>query len=521
MADRTRTQKSIKNAQVSMFYYFVQLILGFWSRKVFFQYLGSEILGLDTTATNLLSFLNLAEMGISTAVGFFLYKPMYHHDTKTINEIVALEGWVYRRIAYFIICAAVVLMAFFPLIFAKSTIPLWCVYAIFLVMLFGSMLGYFINYKMIVLGADQKIYKVTIVTQGAGVFLKILLILLLPIVSSPFVFYLLTNMVGYLFGCVWLNKVLQKEYPWLSVKGYDGKSLLQKYPDIMKKTKQVFVHRISGTILIQAAPLIMYAYTSLTIIAYYGNYMLVITKMSQLLNTVFGSTGAAIGNLIASGDKERIKKVFWELFDSRLFISFTALFCIYYLIEPFIRVWLGDDYLLSKELLIIMLFSFSIVANRTTVDSFICGSGLFHDIWAPITESIINLIASVTLGYYWEIEGVLLGGIISQSIFIGVWKPYFLFTEGIKESSLNYFIPFLGRCAIIGICFLVLYFATSFIDFESIDSYEKLIQCGLTVFLEVVITVFTMFYIFTSGMKFFVSRMYALFMAKLNEFRNR
>ena len=134
---------------------------------------------------------------------------MYHHDTKTINEIVALEGWVYRRIAYFIICAAVVLMAFFPLIFAKSTIPLWCVYAIFLVMLFGSMLGYFINYKMIVLGADQKIYKVTIVTQGAGVFLKILLILLLPIVSSPFVFYLLTNTVGYLFGCM-MEKVFSR-----------------------------------------------------------------------------------------------------------------------------------------------------------------------------------------------------------------------------------------------------------------------------------------------------------------------
>ena len=219
-----------------MFYYFVQLILGFWSRKVFFEYLGSEILGLDTTATNLLSFLNLAEMGISTAVGFFLYKPLYDHDTKSINEIVALEGWIYRRVAYVIICAAVILMGFFPLIFAKSVIPLWCAYATFLVMLFGSMLGYFINYKMIVLGADQKTYKVAIVTQGANAFFKILLILLLPIVSYPFIFYLSTNAVGYLFGAVWLNKVLKKEYPWLSVKGYDGKSLLQKYPDVMNAT---------------------------------------------------------------------------------------------------------------------------------------------------------------------------------------------------------------------------------------------------------------------------------------------
>ena len=202
-------------------------------------------------------------------------------------------------------------------------------------------------------------------------------------------------------------------------------------------------------------------------------------------------------------------------------MSWTALFCIYYLIGPFIRIWLGEEYLLSKELLMIMLVSFSIVVNRTTVDSFIWGSGLFHDIWAPITESIINLVASLILGYYWGIEGVLLGGIVSQAFFIGIWKPYFLFTEGIKESPFNYFIPFLGRCAVIGICFCVLYFATAFIDFESIDSYEKIIKYGLLVFVEVLITLFAMFYIFTSGMKVFVSRVYALSIAKLNRLRKR
>lgn len=52
----SHTTKSLKNAEVSVLYYTLNLIVGFWSRKVFYDYLGAEILGLDTTASSLLSF---------------------------------------------------------------------------------------------------------------------------------------------------------------------------------------------------------------------------------------------------------------------------------------------------------------------------------------------------------------------------------------------------------------------------------------------------------------------------------
>lgn len=110
--NESRTSKSIKNAQVSLIYYFIQLVLGFFSRKVFFDYLGSEILGLNTTAGNLLGFLNLAELGIGMSVGYFLYQPLYDKDVVRINKIITLQGWIYRRIAYAIIVGACVLMAF-------------------------------------------------------------------------------------------------------------------------------------------------------------------------------------------------------------------------------------------------------------------------------------------------------------------------------------------------------------------------------------------------------------------------
>ena len=88
MNKESRTAKSLKNSSVALAFYFVNLVLQFFSRKIFLDYLGAEVLGLNTTATNLLQFLNLAELGIGSAVGFSLYKPFYDKDTQTINELL-------------------------------------------------------------------------------------------------------------------------------------------------------------------------------------------------------------------------------------------------------------------------------------------------------------------------------------------------------------------------------------------------------------------------------------------------
>ncbi|MBR6270249.1 MAG: sugar transporter, partial [Bacteroidales bacterium] len=100
-----RTSKSLKNSQVAIVIQILSLIVGFISRKIFLDFLGTEILGLNTTATSILNFLNIAELGISSAIAVTLYKPIYDGDRKSIREIVALQGWLYKRVALFIIAA--------------------------------------------------------------------------------------------------------------------------------------------------------------------------------------------------------------------------------------------------------------------------------------------------------------------------------------------------------------------------------------------------------------------------------
>lgn len=514
----SRTSKSIKNAQVSLIYYFIQLILGFFSRKVFFDYLGSEILGLNTTASNLLGFLNLAELGVGMSVGYFLYQPLYNKDTIRINKIISLQGWIYRRIAYVIIAGACILMCFFPIIFAKSPLSLWYSYATFGVLLFSAMLGYFVNYKQILLQADQKNYKVQRIMQGAIVVKTIFQIVLMPIVPSPFVYWLIMELVFAIIGATVLNRVMKKEYPWLSTSEYDGHRLLKEMPEIMKKTKQVFIHKICSVILSQCTPLVMYAYSTLTIVAFYGNYQLIVGKVGYLLQMIFSSTGAGIGDLIASKNEKRIRSVFWELLDSRLFFSCSAMLTIYITVQPFIAVWLGEEYVLSERFLIFVIISSTIFINQSTIYSYLGGYGLYGDIWAAGIETVMNLGLSLLFGYYMGFEGVLLGTIISQILIPCIWKPYYLFSRGIKLNPLKYyFLPLLYRLWIIIVDFIIIKYLFARINTSFIHGYITWGIYTLIVYITITTSMAIEFYLTTQGMRNFTKRLAVIVIAKIKK----
>lgn len=243
MSESSRTVKSIKNAQVALIFYFINLVLQFFSRKIFLDCLGAEVLGLNTTAQNLIGFLNLAELGIGGAIAFTLYKPIFEKDSQTINEIVSVQGWLYRRVAFIVIVGACVLMLFFPLIFEKAEVPMWYTYGSFIVLLISTLLGYFVNYRQIVLTADQKEYKITLNVQGFKIIKVLLQIVAIYYLSNGYVYWMILEVIMSITAAVILDRLLKREYPWLQTTISNGKELSRKYPQIITKTKQVFFIR--------------------------------------------------------------------------------------------------------------------------------------------------------------------------------------------------------------------------------------------------------------------------------------
>lgn len=433
----SRTAKSLRNAWAALLFYFLNLLLQFFSRKIFLDYLGSEVLGLNTTAQNLLGFLNLAELGIGSAVAYNLYKPLFEGNRQVINEIVSIQGWLYRRVAYAVLAGACVLMFFFPWIFAKAQVPLGYAYGSFVVLLVSSLLGYFVNYRQIVLAADQQQYRITYNTQSIRIIKVILQILAVRFLSYGYLWWLVLELLMAILSSYILNRCVRKVYPWLQTATCKGVELQKSYPDIITKTKQIFFHQIATYVLTQTSPLIIYAYASLTLVAVYGNYLLIINGITQLMGALLNGVGAGVGNLVAEGDKQRVKSVFWELTALRMWLASVACFGIYNWGHSFITLWVGAEYVLP-QLAYILLIGITFIQLSRTNEVFIGAYGIFQDIWAPVIEAVLNLGLSIGLGYFYGLIGILSGVLISLLVMVVGWKPYFLYRYGFKESVWEY-----------------------------------------------------------------------------------
>lgn len=451
-----RVHKSLLNAKVNLAFYFLTLFFSFFSRKIFLDCLGDEFIGLTGTLGNILGYLNLAELGVGAAISFFLYKPLQANNREEINEIISVFGYLYHKIGQFILLGGILISLFFPLIFGNTELGLGIVYFSFFSFLGSSLIGYFINYRQILLTADQKNYLVAVYFQSANLVKTALQIFLAYTYKNLFVWVAIEFLFG-IIGCIILNWKINKEYPWLKSNVRQGKLLLKKYPTILTNTKQVFIHKIKDFLLSKSDELFIFAFVSLKMVAFYGNYTMIITKISQLFTYVLDGVGAGVGNLVAEGDKKNMMKVFWELMAIRHFIAGFLFTSLYFLLEPFITLWLGPEYVMDKTILILLLIYIYMMQSRGVVDMFNHAHGLYADTWSAWAELVLNVGITIIAGYYYGIIGILLGKIVSVFLIVVFWKPYYLFTSGFKLPISVYWKGAIRYYLIFGISFIAVY----------------------------------------------------------------
>jgi hypothetical protein len=429
----SRVQKSLMNARINALFYLVALALSYFSRRIFLQTLGAQFVGFSGTVGNFLGFLNLAEMGTAMAVSFALYKPLIEKDQGKVAEIVALTGYLYRRIAYIMLAAGMVLSLFLPLIFPHPGFPMGVVYFAYYAFLLSPLLSYFINCGQVLLDADQRNYVVTARIQ-LTIFAKVLTqITVLSSFNGGYYAWIAIELVFGILQGLLLHRKIRQTYPFLHASMKAGNEALRQHPGITRSIKLLSIHKISEFALISTKDLFIYLFASLTMVAYYGNYVIVMTRLNQLLLAVLVGLQAGIGNLIAEGNTQKTMAVFWEICAFRYFTTGVLIFSIYQLIDPFIVLWLGRQYLLDRSILFLMMCNAFLIHTRDIVINFVQGYGLFDDIGAPAIEAALNLGLSVLLGYWYGIRGVLMGSLISTFVIAFVWKPVYLFRRGFRQ----------------------------------------------------------------------------------------
>ncbi len=495
----SRVQKSLLNARINFVFYFITLVLAFFSRKVFLDYLGADFIGLTGTLQNILGLLNIAELGVGMAIGFNLYKPIQENDREKINEIVSLFGWLYRYIGRIILLIAIIVSLLFPVIFSDTEFSLPVIYFAFYSFLASSLIGYFLNYRSILLTADQKNYVVSAYLQSAGV-VKVLIQMCLCYYYRNYYAWIAVELVFGITASIILNIKINKEYPWLVTNIKNGKIFNRKYPQIMRSTRQVFVHKLKDFLLMQSDQILIFAFVSLKMVAYYGNYTLLITKITYLFNSTLDGVLAGVGNLVAEGNKDKILNVFWELMCIRYFIAGWVVASVYLFIEPFIVLWLGEEYILGKSILILLMINTFILLSRGAVDNFNYAYGHYADVWSAWVEGGLNLGITLLLAPHLGVSGILWGKVISLLAIIVLWKPYYLFNVGFGMKIGNYWKYTLRYYLLFIVSFSFILFMRSILAISPYSWVGFIKYVLILSFIYLIVTT-SLFYFFAPGFK--------------------
>lgn len=91
-----RTKNATNNIIWGFINRIIVIILPFMLRTVLIHEMGTEYAGLGSLFTSILTVLNLAELGFSSAIIFSMYSPIAKNDVDEICALMALYKKVYK-----------------------------------------------------------------------------------------------------------------------------------------------------------------------------------------------------------------------------------------------------------------------------------------------------------------------------------------------------------------------------------------------------------------------------------------
>ncbi|MDO4282312.1 MAG: polysaccharide biosynthesis C-terminal domain-containing protein [Clostridia bacterium] len=440
-----RSSNSIKNAVVATIMNIITILVGFLVQKIFVISLGNEYLGLNGLFSNILSILAVVELGFGSAIIYHLYKPVAEHNEKEITILMRFYKKTYRIIASIIFVLGLSVMPFMKYIVGEITIS-ENLYLLFLLALIDIVASYLLTYKRSILYADQKTYIINLVHIGYIVLMNICEVTLL-LLTKNYLLYLMIKIVFRLLENIVISVIANKKYPFILDKVNENISSELRL-DILHKVKGLLFHRIGGSLVLGTDNIIISNAIGVIAVGLYSNYSMIINALTNLLGQVFNSIIATIGNLLIENDRNKSFDIYHKMLFLNSWLYCFCGTCLLCLLQPFITLWMGQEYLLPYGVIIVLIINFYIQGMRATSNTFKEAAGIFYeDRFVPIIESVINIVASIILAKMFGLIGIFIGTSLSSMVLFLYSYPIFVYkklfhrryAEFIRE-HLKYFI---------------------------------------------------------------------------------
>ncbi|MGU8175065.1 lipopolysaccharide biosynthesis protein, partial [Clostridium perfringens] len=239
--------------------------------------------------------------------------------------------------------------------------------------------------------------------------------------------------------------------------------------DIFNNIKSLVIYKFSGILLGSTDNIIISKFVGLNWVGYISNYDIIIGAITTILNIVFSSFTASIGNLITSEDKKKNKEIFVSLNMINFWMYGLATIGIYLLINEFINTWIGNKYLIDKNILLVLVFNFYFVGMHQVTWIYRSATGMFRETkYIILITALLNIIISICLSLKLGVFGVFLGTAISRMLTSAWYEPMILFKKYFNSNVTTFYWKNLKYFFVLIIGFLINKFFINFINITGI-----------------------------------------------------
>ena len=450
--EKSRIKQTSKNIVFGFLYKIVMLVLVFVKRKFFIKYIGIEFLGMNSLFSNILSFLCLADLGMGVAMNFSLYEPLKNNDERKICALVNFYKHIYNYICLFVFVIGISLIPFLKFII-NLEFGIDGVYLYYVLFIIQTCASYILVYKTTVLVADQKNYVNNAVTMMVSV-IKVVIQIFIVVFLKNYYIYILTDIISILITNIILNYYTKKEYPFLN-QNY----ILEKKEkaNVLNNIKSIFLYKVSS-VLINSTDNIIISYIVGTVtLGYYSNYYTIIDQLSPFLTIIFTSLTASIGNLLVSSTKEKKFEIFKISTVVSNYLGIILSIGYLTLVQDFVSLWLGKDYLLDFSLVVVMSLNLLYSCLNQPVWTYREASGLYIKTkYIMLITAILNIVLSIILGKYFGITGIISATFISKMLLCFWYEPRILFKDYFNSGVSIFFKNCLKQLFIYTVCFVII-----------------------------------------------------------------
>lgn len=443
-AQTSRTTSFLTNSFWSMALMTVTTIVGFIVPRSIIGCYGSSINGLVNSLTQLVGYISLVEAGIGAAAVFALYGPLAKDDQELINAIVTEAKKFYYRSGLIFTALIAALAIGYPLVVDVPGLSAFDVAVLVVSLGATGFLDFFTLAKyQVLLTASQQNW----VVQIGSIVYKVLyatIVVVMTSLGAPVVWVYVLAISAILVRTAILLLYTKNCFPNVKFSSQKKYALDQHW--------DAFYLQVLGAVQSGAPVLIAtFMLKDLTIVSVYSVYMLVANGIQNIGLSFSNGTQASFGDVIARGQIMTLQKAFREfqtsLYSLNGFLSGVAIA----LIVPFVDLYTSgvNDVSYSRPLLgVLVILNVLLYHLKTPQGVLVISAGHYRQTRVQTSiQTVILIIGGIVLGYYFGIEGVVLGSCLSN-IYRDIDLMFYVPTRISKTNPLDTLKKMLAACAI-------------------------------------------------------------------------